>query len=47
MAVVLIQIVALVAAMAAAVVLGFFFQYRCRHLSSPFLPGGERLVIVV
>jgi hypothetical protein len=33
--------------MAAAVALSFFFQYRCHHLPSPFLPGGERLVIMV
>jgi hypothetical protein len=46
MVVALVQIVALVAAMATAVALSFFFQYRCRHLPSPFLPG-ERLVIVV
>uniref|UniRef100_A0ACD6A6Q6 Uncharacterized protein n=1 Tax=Avena sativa TaxID=4498 RepID=A0ACD6A6Q6_AVESA len=47
MAAALVKIVALVAAMAAAVALSFFFRYRCRHLPTPFLPGGDRLVIVV
>jgi hypothetical protein len=47
MAAALVKIVALVAAMAAVVALSFFLRYRCRHLPSPFLPGGERLVIVV
>ncbi|KAL6637076.1 hypothetical protein ACP70R_024648 [Stipagrostis hirtigluma subsp. patula] len=42
-----VKFAALAVAMAAAVVLSFFFRYRCRHMPAPFLPGAEQRLIVL
>ncbi|KQK13552.2 hypothetical protein BRADI_1g10910v3 [Brachypodium distachyon] len=47
MATALAKVIALLVVTAAAVTLSFFFRYRCPHLPSPFLAGGEPLLIVV
>lgn len=42
-----VKIVVLAAAVSAAVALSFFYRFRCVHLPTPYVAGGERRLIVV